>query len=98
MDALQKLLKVSTETMSDTADWATNTEGQTLAGRLDASIHFGKLATGQYSRERLAEIQEDILMDEACDRDYMNGYASAWQVMYNLTRGVSIEEVGYILP
>lgn len=96
MDALQKLLKVSTDTMSETADWATNTDGATLPGRLDASIHFAKLATGEYTPERLAAIQEDILMDEACDRDYMNGYASAWQVMYNLTRGVSIDEVGRI--
>ena len=85
-------LNGSTDEMFDTIEWATN-GSLIMNGRMDAVAHIGKLVSGEWTPEFLADVQSghDEYLGE--DGDYIKGYTEAWNALYNLLRGVSIDEL-----
>ncbi len=80
----------STERMADTLEWAINS-GPTMSGRVDAIAHVGKLIQGEWTPEFLADVQATNLDD--AEAGYVRGYTEAWNALYGMASGVSIDEV-----
>jgi hypothetical protein len=82
----------STDQMADTLEWAINV-GPTMSGRIDAIAHVAKLIQGEYDADFLRDVQaQNLDVLDGADPGYVRGYTEAWNTLYGMASGVSIDE------
>jgi hypothetical protein len=79
------------------ADWEAIAENSNRAnaGRGDAVYHVGKLVSGEWSPQFVAELQAGIAdtADYDYDAKYHYGYLTAWNTLAGLLKGESLKTI-----